>query len=78
MREKMSNQNDPLGLLGYFLWWFAPPPLFWRWEGSNYPSQSRNGPYGPKGPKVKIIYISIKIRRDRMDHMAEKVIDNYY
>ena len=34
-----------------FSWWFAH--LFWPWEGSNYPSRSRDGPNGLKGPKFK-------------------------
>ena len=35
----------------FFSRWFAH--LFWLWEGSNYPSRSRNGRNGPKGPKFK-------------------------
>ena len=43
---------DTLGLLGYISV-VVRPPLFWTWEGLNYPSRSRNGPNGPKGPKLK-------------------------
>ena len=32
---------------------FIRPPLFWPWEGSNYPSRSSDNLNGPKGTKLK-------------------------
>ena len=49
-------RGDTSGYLSAFLATFSPvarTPMFWPWEGSNYPSRSCNGPYGPKGPKFK-------------------------
>ena len=41
-------------LSAYFVYFLSVvrPPLFWLWEGSNYPSRPCNGPDGPKGPKL--------------------------